>query len=184
MAPTWDYYLDFQGWHFRLWLATHQARSAWLGPIRFGTVRVQPGVGHRPNGFAGPAKPAMRRTFSSSRRSVAMIPVLPAEEALKRGKEVNIDERLASLNAFRMMLNSPRAAGAFAEMLRTLMFRNVVNARARELVILRIGWRTKSEYEFCQHVRVSRDLKMSEAEMHRVQRSRSRGHPDGRRVAR
>ncbi len=94
-----------------------------------------------------------------------MIPVLPADEALKRAKEVNIDESWARLNAFRTMLNSPRVAGGFAEMLRTLMFRNVVNSRARELVILRIGWRTKSEYEFCQHVRVARDLKMSEAEI-------------------
>jgi alkylhydroperoxidase family enzyme len=94
-----------------------------------------------------------------------MIPVLPAEEALKRAKEVNIDESWASLNAFRTMLNSPRVAGGFAELLRTMMFRNVVNSRARELVILRIGWRTKSEYEFCQHVRVSRDLKIPEAEI-------------------
>jgi alkylhydroperoxidase family enzyme len=94
-----------------------------------------------------------------------MIPVLPEAEALKRAKEVNIDESWGRLNAFRTMLNSPRVTGAFAEMLRTMMFRNVVNSRARELVILRIGWRTKSEYEFCQHVRVSRDLKMSEAEI-------------------
>ncbi len=94
-----------------------------------------------------------------------MIPVLPADEALKRAKEVKIDESWANLNAFRTMLNSPRVAGGFAELLRTMMFRNVVNSRARELVILRIGWRTKSEYEFCQHVRVSRDLKISEAEI-------------------
>ena len=94
-----------------------------------------------------------------------MIPVLPTDEALKRAKEVKIDESWASLNAFRTMLNSPRVAGGFAEMLRTLMFHNVVSSRARELVILRIGWRTKSEYEFCQHVRVSRELKMSEPEI-------------------
>jgi alkylhydroperoxidase family enzyme len=94
-----------------------------------------------------------------------LIPLLPADEALKRAKEVKIDETWANLNAFRTMLNSPRVAGGFAEMLRTLMFRNVVNSRARELVILRIGWRTKSEYEFCQHVRVARELKISEAEI-------------------
>jgi alkylhydroperoxidase family enzyme len=94
-----------------------------------------------------------------------VIPVLPADEALERAKAVKIDESWAKLNAFRTMLNSPRVAGGFAELLRTLMFHNVVNSRARELVILRIGWRTKSEYEFCQHVRVSRELKISEAEI-------------------
>lgn len=94
-----------------------------------------------------------------------MIPPLPVDEAVKRGKEFGLDERFASLNAFRVMLNNPRAAGAVANLLRTLMFNNTVSSRARELVILRTGWRTRSEYEFCQHVRVSRDLKMSEEEI-------------------
>ncbi|HKV54585.1 MAG TPA: carboxymuconolactone decarboxylase family protein [Candidatus Binataceae bacterium] len=94
-----------------------------------------------------------------------MIPLLPVDEAVKRGKEVGLDERFSSLNAFRGMLHSPRAAGAAAELLRTLMFRNTLNPRSRELVILRNGWRTASEYEFCQHVRVARDLKLSEAEI-------------------
>ena len=94
-----------------------------------------------------------------------MIPMLPIDEAVRRGKQVGLDDRFSSLNAFRVMLHSSRAAGAAAELLRTLMFHNTVNARTRELVILRNGWRTKSEYEFCQHVRVARDLKMSDEEI-------------------
>jgi alkylhydroperoxidase family enzyme len=94
-----------------------------------------------------------------------MLPLLPIDDAIKRGKDVGLDERFATLNAFRVMLNNPRAAGAVANLLRTLMFHNTLNSRARELVILRTGWRTGSEYEFCQHVRVSRDLKMSEDEI-------------------
>jgi alkylhydroperoxidase family enzyme len=94
-----------------------------------------------------------------------MLPQLPIDDAIKRGKEVGLDERFATLNAFRVMLNNPRAAGAVANLLRTLMFHNTLNSRARELVILRTGWRTGSEYEFCQHVRVSRDLKMNEDEI-------------------
>jgi alkylhydroperoxidase family enzyme len=94
-----------------------------------------------------------------------MIPLLPIDEAIHRGKEMGLDERFSSLNAFRVMLHSPRAAGAVAGLLRTLMFHNTVSSRIRELVILRNGWRTRSEYEFCQHVRVSRDLKMSEEEI-------------------
>ncbi len=66
-----------------------------------------------------------------------MIPLLSIDEAIKRGKEFGLDERFAGLNAFRVMLNNPRAAGAVANLLRTLMFTNTVNARARELVILR-----------------------------------------------
>ena len=94
-----------------------------------------------------------------------MIPLLPLDEAIRRGQQVGLDDRFSSLNAFRVMLHSSRAAGAVAELLRTLMFHNTLDARARELVILRNGWRTRSEYEFCQHVRVSRDLKMSDEEI-------------------
>jgi alkylhydroperoxidase family enzyme len=94
-----------------------------------------------------------------------MIPLLPLDEAIRRGNAVGLDERFSSLNAFRVMLHNSRAAGAVAELLRTLMFHNIVNARTRELVILRNGWRTRSEYEFCQHVRVARDLKMSDEEI-------------------
>jgi alkylhydroperoxidase family enzyme len=94
-----------------------------------------------------------------------MISLLSIEEALRRGREAGLDDRFSSLNAFRVMLHNSRAAGAVAELLRTLMFRNTVNARARELVILRTGWRTRSEYEFCQHVRVARELKMSDEEI-------------------
>ena len=45
------------------------------------------------------------------------------------------------------------------------MMQNTLNSRTRELVILRTGWCTKSEYEFCQHVRVARELKISEEEI-------------------
>lgn len=94
-----------------------------------------------------------------------MLPLLPNDEAITRAKEAGVDQNFATINAFRAMLHSPRAAGAVANLLRTLMFKNTLNSRARELVILRTGWRTRSEYEFCQHVRVSRDLKMSEEEI-------------------
>ena len=94
-----------------------------------------------------------------------MLPLLPNDEAITRAREAGVDQNFATINAFRAMLHSPRAAGAVANLLRTLMFKNTLNSRARELVILRTGWRTRSEYEFCQHVRVSRDLKMSEEEI-------------------
>ena len=60
-----------------------------------------------------------------------MIPLLPVEEAIKRGKEAGLDERFASLNAFRAMLNSPPAAAAAAGLLRALMFQNTLNPRSR-----------------------------------------------------
>jgi len=94
-----------------------------------------------------------------------MIPMLSVEDARKAGVEAGINEEMATLNAFRALMNSPAAAGAAAGLLRTLMYRNKLDARLRELIILRTGWRTGSEYEFCQHAGVSRGLGMTNEEI-------------------
>jgi alkylhydroperoxidase family enzyme len=94
-----------------------------------------------------------------------VIPLLTVEEAKRRAIEAGINEQFATLNVFRAMLHNPKAAGAVANLLTTLLFRNTLDARLRELVILRTGWRCASEYEFCQHVQVAKRLKMSEEEI-------------------
>jgi alkylhydroperoxidase family enzyme len=94
-----------------------------------------------------------------------MIPLLPVEEAGKRAAEAGISPQLGVLNVFRAMLQSPGAAAAVSNLLTQLLFRNTLDSRLRELVILRTGWRCASEYEFCQHVQVARRLKMSEQEI-------------------
>jgi len=90
-----------------------------------------------------------------------MIPLLPVEEARRRAKDAEMSEEFGALNVFRAMLHNPTAAGPVARLLGTLLFRGKLDKRYRELVILRTGWRTASEYEFCQHVQVARRLGMS-----------------------
>lgn len=94
-----------------------------------------------------------------------MIPLLPIETAKKLGAEAGVSEQMATLNVFRAMLHNPKAAAAVSNLLTTLLFRNTLDARLRELVVLRTGWRCASEYEFCQHVQVAKRLKMSEADI-------------------
>ena len=94
-----------------------------------------------------------------------MIPLLSVEEARRRASEVGIREDLASVNAFRSLLQNQKTAGAIAKLLTTLLFEGSLDARLRELVILRTGWRTGSEYEFCQHVAIARRLKLSDADI-------------------
>jgi 4-carboxymuconolactone decarboxylase len=103
-----------------------------------------------------------------------MIPMLPAEEALKRFKDSGIadavkDPALAKgmsrLNVFRALLNNPAITLAQSGLAGALMGSKTLDHRLRELVILRTGWRTKSEYEFVQHVGVSRNLKMTDEEI-------------------
>jgi alkylhydroperoxidase family enzyme len=94
-----------------------------------------------------------------------LIPLLPLETAKKLGAEAGVNEQMAALNVFRAMLHSPKAASAVSNLLTALLFRNTLDPRLRELVILRTGWRCGSEYEFCQHVQVARRVKMSEEEI-------------------
>jgi alkylhydroperoxidase family enzyme len=103
-----------------------------------------------------------------------MIPLLPSEEALKRFTEFHIadavhDEQLArsmsKLNVVRALLNNPAITLAQSSLAGALMGSKTLNHRTRELVILRTGWRTRSEYEFCQHVAIARRIGMTDEEI-------------------
>jgi alkylhydroperoxidase family enzyme len=94
-----------------------------------------------------------------------MLSPLPVEDARKRGQEFGLQDQLSALNAFRAMLNNATATAAAAKLLTTLLFEGKLDGRARELVILRTGWLTRSEYEFCQHVAVAKRLGISEQDI-------------------
>ncbi|HUO05043.1 MAG TPA: carboxymuconolactone decarboxylase family protein [Candidatus Binataceae bacterium] len=94
-----------------------------------------------------------------------MIPLLSPEEAQKRGAESGVPSPLTTVNAFRVLLNNPAVAGPAGRMLAALLFGGSLDARLRELIILRNGWLSGSEYEFCQHVAVARRLKIPEQDI-------------------
>jgi alkylhydroperoxidase family enzyme len=93
------------------------------------------------------------------------LPLLPVEEAKRRGESVGVPPNLSRLNVFRVLLHNPPACGALAKLLVTLLFQGSLDHRTRELVILRIGWRRASEYEFCQHVAVARQFGMKDEDI-------------------
>lgn len=97
-----------------------------------------------------------------SKRGIQMLPV---EEAKKRGADVGIPEEMAELSVFRILLRHPPLAGAMRKLLSQLLIHNELDARLRELLILRIGWRTGSVYEWTQHWRVSRLLEIPEEDL-------------------
>ena len=94
-----------------------------------------------------------------------MLPLLPVDEAARLGEKFGIADWLATANVCRGLLNSPTTATAVSGVIDALIFHNTVAFRTRELVILRIGWRTGSEYVFCQHVRYSRELGIPDEEI-------------------
>ena len=93
------------------------------------------------------------------------VPMLSVEEAKARAAEVDIPAEMAELSVFRVLLRHPPLAKALERLLAQLMWHNQLDARLRELVILRIGWRTGAVYEWTQHWRVARLLEIPEEDL-------------------
>jgi alkylhydroperoxidase family enzyme len=53
------------------------------------------------------------------------------------------------------MLHRPRTAKALSDLLVSLLFGGELDDRLRELLIMRIGWTTGSDYEWTQHWRIA-----------------------------
>lgn len=85
------------------------------------------------------------------------VQLLSLAEAEKRAEEVGLPPAMARLNVFRTLLQHPRLAGAVSDLLLTLLFRSELDHRLRELVIMRIGWATGSDYEWTQHWPLSQE---------------------------
>ena len=73
------------------------------------------------------------------------------------------------LNIFRVLVRHPVALRAFKDWLWHIHgSSNTLGLRERELAVLRTGYLCQSGYEWAQHVRISRELGFSEAEIDAV----------------
>ena len=72
------------------------------------------------------------------------------------------------LNIFRTLARNEPLFKAFARLGGHLLRRGVVPARDREIVILRVGWRCGSEYEFGQHTVIGLDAGLTADEVRRI----------------
>ena len=83
------------------------------------------------------------------------IDLLPLEESREAAKAVEMIPAFAELNIFRTMLRRPKTAKALSDLLVSLLFGGELDDRLRELLIMRIGWTTGSDYEWTQHFRIA-----------------------------
>jgi len=79
------------------------------------------------------------------------IDLLDTETAHKAAESVEMITAFADLNIFKALLHRPKTAKALADLLVSLLFGGELDDRLRELVIMRIGWATGSDYEWTQH---------------------------------
>lgn len=102
------------------------------------------------------------------------IEMLPQASAAQIAAEHGMMEELAPLSVFRILLHHPDLANQLQGTLKQLLFEgNRLDARLRELIIMRIGWITGSVYEWTQHWRLSMDLEIPEADLIAVRDWRS-----------
>lgn len=93
------------------------------------------------------------------------VTLLELDVARARAVEHGIPEAMADLSVFRIALHQPGVAVALYGMLDALLYNGVLDARLRELIIMRIGWATGSEYEWTHHWRVALRLGVPEHDL-------------------
>ena len=74
------------------------------------------------------------------------------------------------LNIFLTLAKNPSLYDAFTMLGTRLLFKGGIPAREREIVILRVGWRSQSEYEFGQHTVIGQATGLTDAEITRLAR--------------
>ncbi len=77
--------------------------------------------------------------------------MLEPAEAARRAAEVGLPASSAALNVYRMVLHAPPLAQAIAGLTAAGRDAQWLTPRLRELVILRVAWRTGCDYEWSQH---------------------------------
>jgi 4-carboxymuconolactone decarboxylase len=72
------------------------------------------------------------------------------------------------LNIYRTLARHPGLAKRWLVFGSHVLAKSTLDARTRELVILRTGWRCQSEYEWGQHARIGRQVGLSHDEILRI----------------
>jgi len=97
--------------------------------------------------------------------SEARLPLLSPEQARQTASQAGVPAALAELNVFRVLLHHPRLARWLSELLLGLLGQGELDPRLRELMIMRVGWVTRSDYEWSQHWRIAQRVGLSERDL-------------------
>ncbi len=72
------------------------------------------------------------------------------------------------LNIFRTLANHPKLLKRWLVFGNHVLAKSTLPARERELVILRVGWLCRAEYEWAQHVVIARSSGLNDEEIERI----------------
>ena len=96
----------------------------------------------------------------------------PLDVAEVQGEAKELLERVRGKDGvpriFRTLVRHPKLLKRWMVFGNHILAKSTLPPRERELLILRIGWLCKAEYEFGQHVRIGRSAGLSDEEIERV----------------
>ena len=96
----------------------------------------------------------------------------PLDVAEVQGEAKKLLERVRGKDGvpriFRTLVRHPKLLKRWMVFGNHILAKSTLPPRERELLILRIGWLCKAEYEFGQHVRIGRSAGLSDEEIKRV----------------
>lgn len=91
---------------------------------------------------------------------------LEISDAVTAAKAADVLEAFAELNVFRTLLRHPPLAKVVQDLLLMLLFQgHKLSDRAREIIIMRCGWVTSSNYEWTQHWKIALQYGMTDDEV-------------------
>ncbi len=90
---------------------------------------------------------------------------LPVEAAAQAAGECGVPTFMAKLSIFQVLLRHPRLAKAVNDLLMVMLAGKGLDARLRELAIMRVGWLTGSAYEWTQHWKIAQDFGVSSGDL-------------------
>jgi alkylhydroperoxidase family enzyme len=100
-------------------------------------------------------------------KTTVHIPLLDDSEAsdLQRELMAPFEQGGRIDNVFRTIARHPELMKRWLPFVRHILFKSTLSPREREILILRIGWLCRSEYEWAQHVHGGKRAGLSDAEI-------------------
>jgi len=92
---------------------------------------------------------------------------LPDDAALPREIRDTLNA-LPPLNVFRMVANAPASFRPFIDFAMSILLQSELDARKREIAVLRVAHVTRSIYEWTQHVAVSKSAGLTDDEISKI----------------
>jgi alkylhydroperoxidase family enzyme len=94
-----------------------------------------------------------------------LIAPLGDEEAESAARSVGVAGGFVNMNLFRTSLRQPGVAQIWATVVNKLVVNGRLDARLRELVILRVAWASHGSYEWANHYAYAIKIGMNDAEI-------------------